>query len=164
MRRRFEASLVFRPLHEQDLRQILEWSYGGPYAIYDSRPDDVQGMLDPSNAYFAVLDADGELLGFCCFGADARVAGGDYQTEDALDVGGGLRPDLTGKGLGIAFLRSVLDFARQQLHPKAYRVTIAAFNQRAIRMCHWAGFEVADRFETSLANETHELVIMTLEA
>jgi hypothetical protein len=79
MRRDFGGALVFRPLSEMDARAMVEWRYEGPYAFYDAHPDDLTGLLDPENAYYAVTDSEGELLGFCCFGADARVKGGDYQ-------------------------------------------------------------------------------------
>jgi RimJ/RimL family protein N-acetyltransferase len=164
MPRRFDTALTFRPLQEQDARDILGWRYDGPYAAYDARPDDMSGMLDPSNAYFAVLDPAEQLLGFCCFGPDARVPGGEYRTEDALDLGGGLRPDLTGQGLGIAFLRAILDFATQRFAPSTYRVTIAAFNQRAIRMCQWAGFEIVERFTTGPVSEPRDFVVLTRSA
>jgi hypothetical protein len=50
------------------------------------------------------LKSAGEVgqIGFCCFGPDAQLRGGDYH-EPALDVGLGLRPDLVGKGLEVAF-------------------------------------------------------------
>lgn len=72
----------------------------GAYAIYDAHLDDLPGMLDPENAYVAVLNPDGKLLGFCCFGPDARVPGVEYRADDVLGLGGGLRPELTGQGLG----------------------------------------------------------------
>jgi RimJ/RimL family protein N-acetyltransferase len=164
MRRRFDTAPVFRPLTEIDANAMLGWHYEGPYSRYDSRPEDLAGLLDPANAYFAVATAEDELLGFCCFGPDARVTGGEYQDESAVDVGGGLRPDLTGKGLGISFLRAILDFARQQFAAETYRVTIAAFNQRAIRMCRWAGFEPTERFTAGSSDEPREFVVLTMKA
>src|SRR5206468_9220263 len=71
-----------------------------------------------SYRYQAVRDEDGELVGFCTFGEDARVAGYIYP-DDALDIGVGMRPDLVGRGLGLAFTREVLDFARRELAPRS---------------------------------------------
>ena len=56
-------------------------------------------MHDPTNRYHGVTGEDhSQLIGFCCFGPDARVTGFAYD-EDSLDIGAGLRPDLTGRGL-----------------------------------------------------------------
>lgn len=162
--RGFETALAFRPLSERDANALLGWHYDGPYSRYNSRPEDLPGLLDPANAYFAVVSPEDDLLGFCCFGPDARVNGGAYLDEGAVDVGGGLRPDLTGKGLGISFLRAILDFARQRFPAAAYRVTIAAFNRRAIRMCQWDGFEETGRFTAGSADDPREFVILTKRA
>ena len=134
--------LSFRPLTEEDARAILAWRYEEPYSIYDPDPDGIPGMLDPENAYHAVTAESGELIGFCCFGPDARVPGGDYQNaDDTLDVGAGLRPDLTGKGAGLSFFNAILEFAEGAFAPSMFRLTVAAFNQRAIRVHERAGFQ-----------------------
>ena len=72
--------------------------------------------------------------------------------------------DLTGQGLGIAFLRAVLEFARQRCAADVYRVTIAGFNRRAIRMCQAAGFEETARFTAGPADEGCEFVVLTMPA
>ncbi len=157
-----KAPLVFRPLGESDAQAILTWRYPGPYAVYDPDPADLAGMLDPANVYLAITTPDDEPLGFCCFGPDARVPGGDYADERPLDLGCGLRPDLTGRGLGIGFLRAILDVARQRFSAEAYRVTIAAFNRRAIRMCQVAGFQVSSQFSTGRSGSLSDFVVLTL--
>jgi hypothetical protein len=41
-----------------------------------------------------VVDGDfEEVVGFCCFGPEARVKG-QREEEGTLDIGGGVRPDL----------------------------------------------------------------------
>jgi RimJ/RimL family protein N-acetyltransferase len=163
MRRRFDGPLLFRPLGEADARAIVAWHYDGPYAVYNQPADGEAGLLDPQYRYHAVESPAGELFGFCCFGADARVPGGTYQDRDALDIGGGLRPDLTGRGLGIASFRAILDVARERFDAGTFRVTVAAFNQRAIRMCQWAGFEIVERFSTG-GDDARDFVVLTLTA
>ncbi len=75
--------LTFRPLDASDARAILAWRYEGPYAVYNPQPPDLAAavaiLIDPANAYFAARDETGALVGFCCFGADARVPGGDWR-------------------------------------------------------------------------------------
>jgi RimJ/RimL family protein N-acetyltransferase len=57
-----------------------------------------------------------------------------------------MRPDLVGRGLGVGFTRAVLDFARDEYALSAFRVTIAAFNRRAQRLCLVLGFRETARF------------------
>lgn len=59
----------------------------------------------------------------------------------------GIRPDLTGQGKGAVYAKAVLEFAESLFNPKAFRVTIAAFNKRAIRVWQKLGFEHQQSFE-----------------
>jgi RimJ/RimL family protein N-acetyltransferase len=131
-------------------RTILTWRYEGPYAVYNGDPAHLEATAltwaGPDSGCFAARDAGGEVVGFCSFGADARVPGGDYADARALDVGLGLRPDLTGRGHGLAFVRAVLRFGRRRFRPARFRLTVAAFNQRALRVYERAGFRVTHRF------------------
>ncbi len=143
--------LHFQPMSEALAHEIARWRYAPPYALYNLAADSVgadeaiRARADPSKGYFAVTDGLGESVAFRCFGMKARVPGGDY-TEDALDTGGGLRPDLTGRGLGLSVLQAGLSFGVEQFHPTAFRVTVATFNQRALRVCERAGLRAAQRF------------------
>ncbi|HEX8694524.1 MAG TPA: GNAT family protein [Longimicrobium sp.] len=143
------AAFTFQPMDEESAREILAWRYAGLYAVYDPGTGDpdaaLRTFLDPANAYFAVRDGDGALVAYWCFGPDARVPGGDYAGE-ALDVGGGVRPELTGRGRGLPLLEAALGFARERFHPPAFRVTVAEWNARALRACERAGFVVEQSF------------------
>ena len=83
------------------------------------------------------------VAGFVCLGAEAQVAGardaGLYRTA-ALDIGIGLRPDLTGLGLGEVFFAACLAHALRTRRPASLRLAVATFNQRAIRVYERAGF------------------------
>jgi RimJ/RimL family protein N-acetyltransferase len=135
----------FQPMNARHARSIAAWRYEPPYDFYNPG-EDIGDLLRPEYQYYAVTAGDGELAGYCCFGADARVPGGDYADDVPLDVGVGLRPDLTGKGLGEAFLGAVLDFGERTFAPAAFRTTVAAFNQRSRRLCERAGFRPVQRF------------------
>ena len=146
-----QADLCFRPLEEAHALEILEWRYEPPYDIYNLKGDTqeiVDYMLTPEYRYHAILSQSGELLAFCCFGIDAQVPGGDYAAE-ALDVGLGVRPDLTGRGSGSAFVSAVIDYAQHTWSPRAIRVTIAEFNTRAQRVWKKAGLRRVQRFEST---------------
>lgn len=140
---------AFRPITRPDAEEISRWRYPEPYATYNGDPASVPGLLDPRYNYHAVTGPGGELVGYFCFGADATVPAGrrlGLYDEDALDVGLGMRPDLTGRGLGPGFVRAGLRFARRTFSPPAFRLTVAAFNGRAVKVYEKAGFEVVRAF------------------
>jgi len=127
---------MFRPMNEGDARTIAGWHYQEPYTFYDmdQDADDLAELLDPRNwteTYYAVVNEPGELVGFFAFKRDG----------DVVEVGLGLRPDLTGRGIGLPFLLAGLDFARAIFSPTTFRLAVATFNTRAIRDYERAGFE-----------------------
>ncbi|NJN83096.1 MAG: GNAT family N-acetyltransferase [Caldilineaceae bacterium] len=139
-----------RPIDPMGAQSIVGWRYTGPYSFYNTDPQRAAATLDeflrPELAYHGVYDKKGALIGFCCFGEAARVPGGNYSEIGALDIGLGLRPDLTGKGLGTDFLGAILGFAEVRYAPTSFRATIALFNQRSRRLFAHAGFEERARF------------------
>lgn len=143
-------SFVFNPADEATIREYLEWHYEPPYDIYDLDPDEAQKMvrylMDPEVNSYGIRDEAGSLVAFCTFGPDGQVPGGDYGAE-GLDIGLGVRPDLTGQGRGLTFVNAVIAFARRAFAPTALRVTIAEFNLRAQRVWEKAGFQRRQRFE-----------------
>ena len=155
-------SLSFKPMTNESARSILGWRYGEPYELYNADPanliDDLAALTDPAYRYFSIHDAGGDLIGFCCFGEDAQVRGGDYAAP-ALDVGAGMRPDLTGRGEGAALIRAVLDWGRQTFGPTVFRCTVAAFNKRAQKACRKAGFRKSASFRRP--NDNQQFVILT---
>jgi ribosomal-protein-alanine N-acetyltransferase len=135
-------NISFTPLKREHAEEIVSWRYDDPYEIYDYRcqlpQDAIDYLTDPINQFFAAL-CDDELIGFRSFGSDARVSGGDYD-DSYLDTGGGLRPDLTGQGLGAAVIRKGIEFGAHEFSATRFRVTVAAFNERALKVCKRVGF------------------------
>jgi [ribosomal protein S18]-alanine N-acetyltransferase len=159
---------VITPMDEEAARDIAGWRYDPPYSFYNTVPGAVAALLDPANAYYAVRTADGKLAGFFCFGAEAQVAGGHrqglYTGPDTLDIGLGMRPDLTGHGQGPAFVQAGLDFARRTFAPARFRLSVATFNTRAIRVYRRAGFQPGPVFHSPTAAGDTEFLLMTREA
>jgi ribosomal-protein-alanine N-acetyltransferase len=155
------AHIIIRPFTEAEARQAARWTYDAPFDLYDSDEAN-EGLFlereEDGTGYYALLDggADRELLGFCCFGAEARVVGQDEQ-EGTLDLGGGLRPDRLSRGLATVLLPSVCAFAVAHWAPERLRVAIAAFNERSIRLCRSAQFEVVRTFRRPDGQEFVEL-------
>lgn len=140
----------FQPIDESSVRAILNWRYEPPYDFYNYLEGDanLHYLLDPQNNFYKIVDKNDELVGYCSFGQDGQVTGGDYYNE-ALDVGMGIRPNLTGRGKGVEYANAVLEFGEGLLKPKAFRVTIAAFNKRALRVWQNLEFEQQQLFERS---------------
>lgn len=142
-------SLRFEPMDRETAREIISWRYEAPYDMYDpltEAPEDaLQSFTDPENAYFSVRGRGNRLIAYVCFGEEARVAGGRYP-EDAIDIGAGMRPELTGQGLGQALVREAIAFARANYGASRFRATVAAFNERALRAAQRVGFVPVRRF------------------
>ena len=123
---------------------MATWRYPAPYHCYDMAGTDPVSLLDPTSGFYALVDETG-LIGFRSFGLDGRVPGGSYDAS-ALDTGGGLRPELTGKGLGSEAISTGLMFGQRWFSPPAFRMTIAAFNVRAQTVVQSLGFTAISRF------------------
>lgn len=140
----------FRPINRDDVSFITGWRYESPWDFYhtDHPPSEVDFAyyLDRRLAFYIVTREDDPLpIAFCSFGDDGQVAGGDYHAV-ALDIGMGIRPDLTGQGLGTKLVPAVCDFADRTFAASTLRVSIAAFNERALKVWRKAGFEEVSRF------------------
>ena len=137
------------PLEAHHARSILTWRYPYPYDFYDPPadidPDSyVSEFMRPELGFHAVL-RDEDFVGFCSYGIDGQVPGGDYSAP-ALDIGLGMRPDLTGQGYGGAFFSVILDHATRSRRVAVFRLTVADFNDRALALYRRFGFEAESRF------------------
>ncbi len=150
---RSPTPFTFTPMDQTTALAMRTWHYPPPYEQYSSTSTDSAAVLtylmDPANRFYAIHDTAAQLVGFCSFGADAQVPGGDYTDRAALDIGLGLRPELTGHGLGLPVVQAILAFAQQRWAPPRFRMTVAAFNTRAIRVYERAGFRTTYRFLSS---------------
>jgi RimJ/RimL family protein N-acetyltransferase len=117
-----------RPASKAVLRELERWRYEPPYDFYNGDEDPI---LNPER-FFAARDESGRLLGFYYF----------EEKGDALEIGLGLAPELTGRGLGLEFLRRGLAFGRRRYRPKRIVLNVAAFNTRAIKVYERAGFHI----------------------
>ena len=149
---------LFKQMDDDEAREISGWRYEPPYDFYDavSDPDDLEELLDPErreDAYFSAFD-EVLLVGFFQF----EVRG------DTVDAGLGLRPDLTGAGLGLGFLLAGLDFARERFSPARFTLAVATFNGRAIRVYEKAGFRRGDVYTHRTNGGEYPFLAMAREA
>lgn len=126
---------------------VATWRYAAPYDCYDMADSDPAFLANPASGFFALVGESG-LIGFRSFGVDGQVPGGKYD-DCALDTGGGLRPELTGRGMVGEAIRTGLEFGRKTFRPPAFRVTVATFNVRAQRVIAAHGFRQAGTFSAS---------------
>ncbi|MBV8084158.1 MAG: N-acetyltransferase [Chloroflexi bacterium] len=150
--------LQLRVMTEADARQVAGWRYPEPYGVFALGPEAVPRLLDRERAYYSVVNSEGDLVGFCCFGPEARVDGGEYGTS-GLDVAAALRPDLTGFGRGARFAATILTFARGLFGPIVFRVTVPARDARALRVAQQAGFVPAVGFRGSRGRRYVQLLL-----
>lgn len=150
-------SLRVVPLTREHAVDICTWSYPAPYDCYDMTDSDPDELLRPETGIHALL-ADDRLVGFRSFGADGQVPGWDYD-DSALDTGGGLRPELTGRGLGRDAIAAGLAYGRAVFAPSAFRVTVASFNARALRTVESLGFRRVGRFDAARDGRSFEVLV-----
>ncbi len=154
-------SIIFQPMAEAGAQTLVSWRYEAPYDIYNLDSPDEQNIcyfLEPQNAFYSITGQSGNMAAFCSFGPDGQVLGGDYRAN-ALDIGMGLRPNLTGQGQGLMYVKAVLDFARRAFAPAAFRVTVAQFNKRALRVWEKAGFRAIQTFQSKHDGQTFVVLL-----
>jgi [ribosomal protein S18]-alanine N-acetyltransferase len=125
-----------RELTVDEAERPLGWHYPGPYATYDA-----EGPLGRRLDFFAVEDDTGALVGYGCVGPEARVPGVE-EAVGTVDVGYGMRPDLTGQGRGREFVGAILERVVAE-HPDArLRMSILRWNERSRRVAEAHGFRI----------------------
>lgn len=131
----------FERMTQNQAEIIADWHYEGLYAFYDMRADeeDLEELLSSekrADSYYTVKLFD-EIIGFFCF---------DQLSDQIIDMGLGMKPELTGKGKGYGFLKAGIEFIRSTYVPKKIALSVALFNQRAIKVYKKAGFQEENEF------------------
>ena len=100
------------------------------------------------------------MSGLACFGAGARVPGGNYR-QPALDFGCSMAPELVGQGFGRAFVGAIVAFAWRRFQPSGLRLVVPAANLRAITVYRANGFVAGERFAGMLRGGIYPFLQMT---
>ena len=143
---------------EDEARQIAAWRYEPPYSFCDADADAddlalLLGKESRDGRYFSAF-SDGALVGFFEFKSDG----------DDVIIGLGLRPDLTGRGLGLPFVEVGMAFSREHFRPSRFRLSVATFNERAIRVYQRAGFLPSRTYDHETNGGVHPFLEMTRPA
>ena len=121
---------------------INNWHYEDIYSFYDMTADegDLKIFTDRSywkNTIFAVLNENNDLIGWSSY----------YFEKEIAWLSLGLKPELTGNGLGEEFVSDCIRFAEShyKLKKQAIKLDAALFNRRAIKVYERVGFIVSSR-------------------
>jgi ribosomal-protein-alanine N-acetyltransferase len=121
------------PFTDDHADDVVQWIYEAPYDRYDTAADadlvDLLTKAELRSGVRAVVE-DEALIGYFNF----------VKRDDEIHLGLGLRPELTGRGLGSTFVEAGLTYARDKWAPARFRLWVAAFNVRAILVYERAGF------------------------
>jgi [ribosomal protein S18]-alanine N-acetyltransferase len=154
----------FKPMTEDNASAICNWKYDGLYSIYsmDGSNECICELMNGD--YFFVMDNTNGLVGYICSGNSARVPGGYqngiYDNSRHLDIGLGIRPDFTGKGIGQQFLSQGINFLKEQLKVQNFQLVVAMFNERAIKVYERAGFIKGLRFKSKVDDQEIDFIVM----
>lgn len=149
----------------QEANDIANWQYSSPYELYsmDGSKEILSALL--SDDYYLVSTSTHPQFGYFCLGDEGRVPGGYLANiyndrKDVIDLGLGLHPDLTGKGLGGYFVNSILDWIENNLCVTEVRLVVATFNERAIRTYESVGFNRGESFFTKVGDWDMPFLVM----
>lgn len=126
---------------EQAEEIAYHWHYEGKYSFYDLEADqeDLAEFLDSNirgETTFVVCE-EKNIVGFFSFNrVDLHI----------VDIGLGMKPNLTGRGFGEVFIRRGLEFCMEKYQPRYITLSVATFNERAIKVYKKAGFEAVGTF------------------
>jgi L-amino acid N-acyltransferase YncA len=123
-----------RQLTIEDGLDLASWSRPGAWHI-----EDALEAPEPDEGYWAVVDAGGTLLGFCCVGAAARVPGAP-QDDYVVDVAIGIRPQLAGRGWSAELGRAAVRYASSVALDRRLRTTVPEWNEVGRHAARQAGF------------------------
>jgi ribosomal-protein-alanine N-acetyltransferase len=125
------VKLHLEPATPESLAEVATWRYEPPYDLYD---DDGKPVKNPER-FYAARDETGALVGSYYF----------EERSQGILYGLALRPDLTGRGLGLDFVNEGIRFARQRYGTRRIVLDVAEFNERARKVYERAGFRETGR-------------------
>ncbi|MFZ7942673.1 MULTISPECIES: GNAT family N-acetyltransferase [Bacillaceae] len=135
--------LFVKKMDEIFAEEFLTWKYEAPYDFYSNEysAGAIAELLNGS--YSVILDDQNKIFGFFCIGESAQVPiSSDFEiyAKGYVDVGIGMNPVFTGQGRGLLFFSFILDYIKAKYGDTPIRLTVAAFNNRAIHLYEKIGF------------------------
>jgi RimJ/RimL family protein N-acetyltransferase len=158
--------IFIKNMDKKAAEEICKWAYSEPYYIYtlDGCEGSINELMDGS--YYSVTDESDNMIGFYCFGEAAQVPAGNlydvYKDKKYLDIGLGMKPELCGKGKGYDFVSKEIEFAKAFLSAEKLRLTVAGFNERAIKVYERVGFKKIMDFNRRDEKGTTKFIVMEM--
>ncbi len=163
----------FVPMNQQYAKEMIAyWKYEGIYAFHDyaNEADHILETAGWGKGLFAALDEEEVLVGELTidfFTEAGDPIAYDQWTDKRLSraemwIGFGLKPSLTGQGLGENFSRACIAFAMKQYnyHGEYIKLGVPAFNKRALKVYERIGFEEFEREFVEQENRQLEVIRM----
>lgn len=134
----------FIPMNKEYAHTIAyEWKYDNIYSFYDMTADeeDLSEFLNEESwdgRLFSVLNDKNMLVGFFSI----------YFEDEVMWIGFGLKPELTGRNLGLEFVNTGIKFVIKKFNYKVNYImlAVALFNKRAIRVYEKIGFQNVGKY------------------
>ncbi|WP_425445900.1 GNAT family N-acetyltransferase [Dethiothermospora halolimnae] len=149
--------IEFKKPAEKDGSEIATWKYKGEYSFYNNDKTEAKNQwaknIHKEENTFVIYNEKNELIGNCSF---------DYDDGKYM-LGVQMKPELTGKGMGTEFTKSILEFGIKEYDFDSIELLVAKFNKRAIRVYEKLDFEKIDDFTWDVNGETKEFIAMKKE-
>ncbi|MBA2175177.1 GNAT family N-acetyltransferase [Halobacillus locisalis] len=141
-------------MNQEEAEIVADWTYPEPYQFYDMKADeeDYEEFISPEQRNphtYSVYEGDA-LIGFFTF----------TPVEGEVDIGLGMRPVDTGHGKGQVFIERGLQFAEEMYAPKAFTLSVAQFNTRAISVYEKIGFVKVREFMQPTNGDVYPFIQM----
>ncbi len=106
--------------------------------------------MSPRGDIYYMVKKGNEEIGFFCYEIE----------EESLEIGLGMKPGLTGRGMGLDYLNAGINFAISKYNPKKITLSVATFNKRAIKVYKRAGFAIVKTFMQDINGNRLEFLKM----
>lgn len=149
----------FKKMQKKYAKEILKWHYDGKYSFYDMEFDkeDLEDFLeiienDNWDNYYVAVDEEENLIGMFTYNFNM----------DVMEIGLGLKPSLTGKGIGEHYVKAGIEYGLLELgfEGKQIKLSVANFNNRAIKVYKKIGFKEVGRYIQTINDEKYEFITM----
>ncbi|WP_218672698.1 GNAT family N-acetyltransferase [Oceanobacillus timonensis] len=155
-------NIQLKIMDQKEAMEIADcWKYNEPYDFYDMTADqeDYEEIIDPhqrTDTFYSVID-NNQLVGyFCLFPKDSAM--------NEIELGLGMKPGITGKGFGEQFVKEILSYIEKHFSFQVIWLSVADFNQRAIKVYERAGFKyVTEKIQKTNGGEYLFIVMNNLK-
>lgn len=142
----------FARMNQEQAESIAAWHYAPPYSFYDAaaNEEDLTELLNERHNRYYTAFVDQAIVGFF-----------HYETKGTgMEINLGLHPDRCSHGWGCDFLHSIEAFLLDRFHPQFFQLSVAAFNQRAIKVYRRCGYTITASYRQAASGSRYEFYRM----